>query len=55
MSLDLFGQVRNLTKAALRNNTCHREARDAAQITLVGRGRRRLPCDPGRRSRSPGS
>jgi len=34
--LDLFGKVRNLTKAAQDQYFATREARDAAQITLVG-------------------
>jgi multidrug efflux system outer membrane protein len=33
--LDLFGKVRNLTKAALDQYFATREARDAAQITLI--------------------
>jgi multidrug efflux system outer membrane protein len=34
--LDLFGKVRNLTKAAQEQYFATRQARDAAQITLVG-------------------
>jgi outer membrane protein, multidrug efflux system len=34
--LDLFGKVRNLTRAAQEQYFATREARDAAQITLVG-------------------
>ena len=33
--VDLFGKVRNLTQAAQQQNFASREARDAAQITLV--------------------